>query len=148
MRLLIQRVKRSIVHVDGRVVSEIKKGLSVFVGIGVDDNDEDIRKLAEKLVNLRIFEDDAGKMNLNLAQAKGEVLSVPQFTLFADTSRGNRPGFELSAKPDRARILWEEFNSLLKSLGAEVKKGVFGSHMDIELVNDGPVTIWLDSKSD
>lgn len=145
MRLLIQRVKGAAVYVEGKNISEIHNGLLVLVGIGKDDTPKDLEKLALKLTNLRIFEDDKGKMNLNVTQVNGEVLSVPQFTLYADTTRGNRPGFDLSAEPDRAKEYWERFNSLLAASGINVKRGVFGAHMEVTLTNDGPVTIWLDS---
>ena len=99
------------------------------------------------LSNLRIFEDNLGKMNLSIKQVNQEILSVPQFTLYADTRRGRRPGFDLSAAPDMAKDYWERFNCLLAEDGIGIKKGIFGVHMDVELVNDGPVTIWLDSES-
>lgn len=146
MRILIQRVKRASVTVDGRCVAEIGHGLLLLVGIGRDDQPEEIAPLARKVVNLRIFEDEKGKMNLNVRQVNGQILSVSQFTLYADTRRGNRPGFELSAEPAMAKEYWEEFNNLLQENGADVRKGVFGAHMEVSLVNDGPVTIWLDSK--
>ncbi|MBL7070759.1 MAG: D-tyrosyl-tRNA(Tyr) deacylase [Candidatus Omnitrophica bacterium] len=141
MKIVIQRVKRAKISVDSRLVSEIKRGLLVLVGIGRDDQAGQLDKMARKVVNLRIFEDAQGKMNLNVKQAGGEILSVPQFTLYADTSRGNRPGFELSADPGIAEESWMRFNALLKENGVEVKYGVFGAHMEVELINDGPVTI-------
>ena len=147
MRLLIQRVISAKVIIKGKPVAEIDRGLLVFVGIGKDDGIDDAERMAKKIVNLRIFEDENSRMNLNISQINGKILSVPQFTLYADTSRGNRPGFESSAKPDVAKDYWEKFNYLLESTGIEVKRGVFGEHMQVELVNDGPVTIWLDSKS-
>ncbi len=141
MKIVIQRVKRAKISVDSRLVSEIKRGLLVLVGIGRDDQAGQLDKMARKVVNLRIFEDAQGKMNLNVKQAGGEILSVPQFTLYADTSRGNRPGFELSVDPGIAEESWMRFNALLKENGVEVKYGVFGAHMEVELINDGPVTI-------
>ncbi|NQT23350.1 MAG: D-tyrosyl-tRNA(Tyr) deacylase [Candidatus Omnitrophica bacterium] len=146
MRLLIQRVKNSSVSVNGKKISEIGRGLLVFVGIGKEDNEKDLKKLSDKLIKLRIFEDENGKMNLNVNQAKGSILSVPQFTLYADTRKGNRPGFEFSADPKKAKGDWEKFNGFVEEGGVVPKKGVFGEHMEVNLINDGPVTIWLDSK--
>ncbi len=147
MRILIQRVKNAKVTVEGRKVSETGKGLLLFVGVGKGDDDGDIGRMAGKVVNLRIFEDERGKMNLNVKQAGGMILSVPQFTLYADTRRGNRPGFERSAPPGIAGEYWRRFNDLLRQEGLDVREGVFGAHMEVELINDGPVTIWLDSGS-
>ncbi len=147
MRVLIQRVKRAGVTVDGRGVAETGKGLLLFVGVGREDDAGDIERMAGKIVNLRIFEDERGKMNLNVKQAGGMILSVPQFTLYADTRRGNRPGFDRSASPGTAREYWHRFNDLLRKEGLVVREGVFGAHMDVELINDGPVTIWLDSEN-
>ncbi len=144
MRLLIQRVKSAGVTVGGERMASIGKGLLIFVGVGKEDTARDARRLAGKVSTLRIFEDEKGKMNLNVAQASGQVLSVPQFTLYADLSRGNRPGFEMSAPPDVARELWGEFCGTLREAGLDVSVGRFGAHMDIDLVNDGPVTIWLE----
>jgi len=145
MRVLIQQVKRASVAVDGRRVSCIERGFLLFVGIGRYDNDDDIRHMAKKVLNLRVFPDHNGKMNLSIKDVNGQILSVSQFTLYANTRKGNRPGFELSAEPDRARALWQDFNRLLREGGIDVREGVFGAHMDVELINDGPVTIWLDS---
>lgn len=145
MRVVLQRVKSAKVKVDGPDKAEIGKGLLLFVGIGKDDTNEDIRRLARKVVNLRIFEDRDGKMNLNIKQVQAQVLSVSQFTLFADISKGNRPGFEPAASPGMAKELWEQFNDLLREDHVHVKEGIFGARMEVELVNDGPVTIWLDS---
>jgi len=146
MRILIQRVKSAEVMVKGQCAGTIKEGLLLFVGIGKDDNIEDIERLCRKLINLRIFEDGQGKMNLNIKQVNGEILSVPQFTLYADIRKGNRPGFELSAEPELARAYWSRFNDLLRKEGIPVKEGIFGAHMEVKLINDGPVTIWLDSR--
>lgn len=146
MRILIQRVKSAAVSVDGKIVSEIGKGMLLLAGIGKDDKAEDIEKLAKKVVNLRIFEDEHRKMNLNIKQVEGQILSVSQFTLYADTKKGNRPGFDQSAGPDPAKNLWQRFNILLRNAGIEVKEGIFGAHMEVALINDGPVTIWLDSE--
>jgi len=141
MRLVIQRVKSAKVNVGDQSVAEIEAGLLLLVGIGKDDKLDELQRLARKVLNLRIFEDDRGKMNLNIMQAKGGILSVPQFTLYADMSRGNRPGFELSAEPGMAKEYWEKFNGILKEGGIEVKAGIFGAHMEVELINNGPVTI-------
>jgi D-tyrosyl-tRNA(Tyr) deacylase len=147
MRVVVQRVKAGRVVVNGGEVSAIGRGLVLLVGIGRDDTLEDIERLAKKVLGLRIFEDGAGKMNLNVGQAGGEILSVPQFTLYAETRKGNRPGFEFSADPEMADGYWKRFNSALKGAGATVREGVFAAHMEVHIVNDGPVTIWLDSKN-
>jgi D-tyrosyl-tRNA(Tyr) deacylase len=147
MRALVQRVKNARVVVEGRDSASIARGLLVFVGVGRGDREEDIARIAKKVAGLRIFEDEVGKMNLSVQEVKGEVLSVPQFTLYADTRKGNRPGFEFSADPKTAKDYWERLNSMLKEMGLAVKEGVFGAHMEVELVNDGPVTIWLDSQA-
>jgi len=146
VRILIQRVKSAKVIVEGHNVAEIGKGLLLLVGIGKNDKTEDIERLAKKAINLRIFEDEQGKMNLNIQRINGEILSVSQFTLYADTKKGNRPGFEQSADPQTAKEYLEQFNSLLRHNGINVKEGIFGAKMEVELINDGPVTIWLDSK--
>ena len=118
------------------------------ISIGKDDDVNDIERLSKKIVNLRILEDVKGKMNLNILQSGGEILCVPQFTLYADTRKGNRPGFEMSAAPSTASEYWEKFNARLTQYGVKVKKGIFAADMEVELVNDGPVTIWLDSKEE
>ena len=146
MRILVQRVKRASVTVEGRMEAEIGHGFLILVGIAKDDEAGDLERLSKKLANLRVFEDEQGKMNLNIGQVKGCVLSVPQFTLYADTRKGNRPGFDKSAEPDRARDSWLRFNTMLRGYNVDVKEGVFGADMAVELVNDGPVTILLDSK--
>ncbi|MBN1871222.1 MAG: D-tyrosyl-tRNA(Tyr) deacylase [Candidatus Omnitrophica bacterium] len=141
MRLVIQRVKYARVSVGGKIVSEIGIGFLILVGVGREDSEDDIMRLAKKVSTLRIFEDNNGKMNMNIQNIKGEILSVPQFTLYADTTRGNRPGFEQAAGPRMADELWQKFNNRLKEMGLTLKTGLFGEHMEIELVNDGPVTI-------
>ncbi len=146
MRILLQRVKSADVKVKGTVVACIEKGLLLLVGIGRDDGPGDLEYMAKKIVNLRIFEDEHGKMNLDISQVKGQILSVPQFTLFADTQKGNRPGFARSAGPETAKEYWNDFNNLLRTITVEVKEGVFGADMEVGLINDGPVTIWLDTK--
>lgn len=147
MRILIQRVKGANVSVKDRIISEIGQGLLLLVGIGKDDSIADIEYLAKKITNLRIFEDEQGKMNRDVKQVKGQILSVSQFTLFADEKKGNRPGFDSAADPVKAKDYWEKFNVLLKGNHLEVKEGIFAAHMEVGLINDGPVTIWLDSKN-
>ncbi len=145
MRVVIQRVIRAGVSVEGRTTASIGKGLLLLVGIGKGDTRKDIEYLARKIVNLRIFEDDNGKMNLNIKQVNGEILSIPQFTLFGDIRKGNRPGFDGAASPETAAELWHELNAELRKENIPVKEGRFGAHMQVELVNDGPVTLWIDT---
>jgi len=147
MRVLIQRVKQASVKVDEERVAAIGKGLLLLVAMGKDDAHEDIEFLAGKIPKIRIFGDDNGKMNLDIKQVNGSILSVSQFTLYADTRKGNRPGFDQSAAPDTAEKYWLQFNEAVRSNGVEVKEGIFAADMEVELVNDGPVTIWLDSKN-
>jgi len=142
----MQRVKKARVCVKGREISSIKRGLLLFVGVGKNDTEKDIEYLSKKVINLRIFNDDHGKMNLNIQQVKGQVLSVSQFTLHANTRKGNRPGFDQSAGPAEAKEHWNTFNNLLRTGGIEVREGIFRAQMEIEIINSGPVTIWLDSQ--
>ena len=144
MKLVVQRVKSTRLEVDGRLISEIGKGLAVYVGVGVGDTEAEADRLAEKLVKLRIFEDENGKMNLSVKDVGGEILSISQFTLYADVSHGNRPGFSGAERPDRAKELYEYFSDKVATLGVPVKKGVFGADMQILQHNDGPVTIIYD----
>jgi D-aminoacyl-tRNA deacylase len=146
VRLVLQRVSRASVAVDGRVVSQIGPGLLILVGVGAADTDPSASaaRLAEKVVNLRIFEDDDGKMNRSLGEAGGEALVVSQFTLYADTRKGRRPSWTDAALPDAAEPAVEAFALALEGAGVRVGRGVFGAHMRVELVNDGPVTIQLD----
>lgn len=146
MRILVQRVKSASISVDGCEQASIQNGLLLFVAAGKGDSEEDVSRMAKKTVHLRIFEDEAGKMNLSIADTRGEILSVPQFTLYADVRKGNRPGFEEAEAPRLAEEKWRRFNQLLRDSGISVQEGVFGAHMEVSLVNDGPVTIWLDSK--
>ena len=146
MRLVIQRVKKARVLVAGKISGHIKNGLLLFVGITHADTSEDVDYLVKKVSNLRIFEDDQGKMNISLLQNAQAILSVSQFTLYADLTKGNRPSFGLAAKPEQAMELYKEFNEKLRSLNIQVETGIFGEMMEVDLINDGPVTIILDSK--
>ena len=147
MRLLIQRVKHASVTIDGKVRSRIGAGLLALVGVGNDDGAEDIEYLAGKLTRLRIFDDEAGVMNLDVVQTGGDVLVVSQFTLQASTRKGNRPSYIHAAPEAVSRPLYEQFAArVAELLGREVATGEFGADMQVGLVNDGPVTIWMDSK--
>jgi D-tyrosyl-tRNA(Tyr) deacylase len=146
VRAVIQRVTRASVRVDDRVAGEIRAGLLVLLGVRRTDNPESASYLAEKIVNLRIFSDAVGKMNLSLLDTGGAALVVSQFTLYGDTRAGRRPSFVQAAPPDEAGRLYEEFVRSMRALGVTVETGVFQAHMQVELVNDGPVTILLDSE--
>ena len=146
MRAIIQRVTRARVTVASRVAGEIKTGVLVLVGVGRADTSESVEYLAEKIANLRIFADDAGKMNRSLVEIGGSALVVSQFTLYGDTRGGRRPSYIQAASPEDANRLYEEFVRCLRSFGVPVETGVFQAHMEVELVNDGPVTILLDSE--
>ena len=146
MRLVIQRVSGAAVEVDGAEAAKIDGGLLVLVGVAKGDGEGDAEYLARKTAGLRIFTDEGGKMNLSAGQVTGEVLAVSQFTLLADTRKGNRPGFDNAAPPEEGASLYEHFCAALENLGVPVKKGVFGAHMHVSLVNDGPVTIIMDSR--
>lgn len=145
MRLVLQRVTRAGVAVDGAVVGTIGPGLMVLVGIGHEDTPAIVRALADKTCDLRIFRDAAGLTNLSLMDIGGEVLAVSQFTLFADTRKGRRPSFLGAAPPALGAELYEAYMAALEARGVRVARGVFGAEMAVELVNDGPMTIWLDS---
>jgi D-aminoacyl-tRNA deacylase len=145
MRLLIQRVTRAQVRVAGAPVSAIEQGLLVLVGVGHDDTPPIAEEVAAKCVGLRIFRDAEGRTNLALGDVGGAILAVSQFTLFADTSRGRRPSFLGAAPPELGERLYERFVAALEDRGVRVAKGIFGAEMEVELVNDGPLTIWLDS---
>ena len=148
MRILVQRVRRASVAIDGTVRSQIGAGLLVLLGIGTDDTDEDLEYLAGKLVRLRIFDDEAGVMNRDIVQAGGEILVVSQFTLMASTRKGNRPSYIKAAPEAVSRPLYETFVRRVEELlGQAVPTGRFGADMQVSLVNDGPVTIWMDSKN-
>jgi D-aminoacyl-tRNA deacylase len=146
MRVVIQRVKSAGVEVDGRIIGEIGAGLLLLVGVRHGDNEDDVKYLAEKTANLRIFEDDEGKMNLSLLDTGGSALVVSQFTLYADTKRGRRPGFSEAAEPAQAEKLYLCYADSLSMLGVPVATGRFAAMMEVSLVNSGPVTIIIDSE--
>ena len=146
MRAVVQRVSLSSVSVDNEVVGKIDKGLMVLLGVTHDDTQEDVKYLVEKISNLRIFEDDQDKMNLSLIDVGGELLAISQFTLYGDCRKGRRPNFTQAAKPDIANDLYEKFVKQAKDLGINVQTGSFGAHMVVDIVNDGPVTMIIDSK--
>lgn len=145
MRLVLQRVARASVSVDGTVTGSVGKGLMVLVGIGHDDTPAVVKAFADRTCDLRIFRDDAGLTNRSLMDVGGEVLAVSQFTLYADTRKGRRPSFLGAAPPDLGNALYEAYCTALEARGVRVGRGVFGAEMAVELVNDGPMTIWLDS---
>lgn len=148
MRVVIQRVKSASVEIEEKIVSEINNGLLVLLGIEAEDSQEDIDWLTRKIANLRIFSDENGAMNKSIIDAKGDVIVVSQFTLHASTKKGNRPSFIKAARPEIAIPLYESFViQLEKGIGKKIQTGVFGAMMDISLVNDGPVTISIDSKN-
>jgi len=144
MRCLIQRVSEARVDIDGETVGEIGRGFLVLVCAMADDTEDNAGRLAKKAVNLRIFPDDADRMNKSLLDISGEALVVSQFTLAADTSRGNRPGFSTAAPPEEGEALYLKFCDFVSEHGVRVATGTFGADMKVSLVNDGPVTIWLD----
>src|SRR5690554_4105667 len=148
MRILIQRVLEASVQIEGKIKSKIDKGLLVFVGIENDDNQEDIEFLTKKTVNLRIFDDKNCVMNRSILESDGDILVISQFTLHASTKKGNRPSYIKAAKPDISILIYDKFCSdLSEMLQKQVKTGLFGADMKVSLVNDGPVTIWIDSKN-
>jgi D-tyrosyl-tRNA(Tyr) deacylase len=146
MRVLLQRVTSASVEVNGEIVGRIGRGLLVFLGVGRGDGDEDARKLADRVVGLRVFPDEVNAMNLSLRECGGEILLVSQFTLFAKTSRGRRPSFEGAENAARAEVLYRGFAAELENLGFKPQEGVFGARMRVRLENDGPVTLLLDSQ--
>ena len=146
MKALLQRVTRASVTVDGEKVSQIGRGLVALVGVAQGDSESDARYLADKTANLRIFPDEAGKFNLSLLDIRGELLAVSQFTLLADTRKGRRPSFTQAALPGQAEALFNSFVEIVKTTGLEVSTGRFQQHMLVEIHNDGPVTILLESK--
>lgn len=145
MRAVVQRVNRAAVKADGAAAAEIGRGLMVLLGVKSGDSEGDARYIAEKIAHLRVFEDSEGKMNLSLGEAGGEVLLVSQFTLYGDCRKGRRPSFTLAAPPQEAEPLYLLVAEKLRALGLTVKTGCFGAHMEVEIFNDGPVTLLLDS---
>lgn len=146
MRVVLQRVSQASVTIDQTIVGKINRGFLLLVGICDDDTEADLDYLVKKISQLRVFEDQDGKMNLALAQVDGAILSVSQFTLFANTKKGNRPSFTAAGQPDVAKRLYEQFNQKLAATGITVATGTFGADMQVALVNDGPVTILFDTK--
>ncbi|WNB93300.1 D-aminoacyl-tRNA deacylase [Bacillus sp. NEB1478] len=146
MKVVLQRSKKATVTVETEITGVIEKGMVLLVGVTHDDTEQDADYLAEKIINLRIFEDDEQKMNLSLKDTEGSILSISQFTLYGDTRKGRRPNFMQAAKPKQAKKIYDYFNDKLKSLGVNVQTGVFGAMMDVTFTNDGPVTLILDSK--
>ena len=146
MRALIQRVSQANVKIDGKTISEIKQGLLILVCAMADDNEIKAEQIASKISKIRIFNDENGKMNKSVKDINGEALVVSQFTLAADTSRGNRPGFSYAAHPEKGEKLYEYFTTKLQDMDINCKMGVFGGDMEVSLINDGPTTIWLDNK--
>jgi D-tyrosyl-tRNA(Tyr) deacylase len=142
---LLQRVSQARVSVEGNLVGSIGAGLLVLLGVRPADDETAARRLLERLLQYRIFSDDAGKMNLSLVQVQGELLLVPQFTLAADTAKGLRPGFSAAAPPEQGRRLFDFFVQAARERLGQVQTGVFGAHMQVSLTNDGPVTIWLEN---
>jgi D-tyrosyl-tRNA(Tyr) deacylase len=147
VKAVVQRVSEGRVSIDGQVVGEIGAGLLLLVGIGQEDEDSDLVWMADKLTGLRIFEDDDGKMNLSVTEIGGAVLSVSQFTLYGDCRKGRRPNFMGAARPEQAESMYDRFNGLLRERGVHVETGRFGAMMDVAMVNNGPVTLIVDSRS-
>ncbi|GFN36316.1 D-aminoacyl-tRNA deacylase [Tepidimicrobium xylanilyticum] len=146
MRAVVQRVAEANVKVKGNVVGEISKGLLVFLGVGEDDSEKDLEYMVDKVLGLRIFEDENNKMNLSVMDIGGELLVVSQFTLYGDVRKGKRPSFTSSAYPELAEEIYEQFIEKCREKGIRTEKGVFGAHMEVSILNDGPVTILIDSK--
>ena len=147
MRIVLQRVSHASVTVEEKVIGQIQRGFLLLVGVTHDDTMEDMEYLVRKIVQMRIFEDEEGKLNRSIQDIGGEILSVSQFTLYAETKKGNRPSFSKAAPGDVALEMFEQFNGLLRETGIPVETGQFGADMKVELLNDGPVTILLDSKN-
>ena len=145
MKVILQRVTQASCVVDGKVTGQIKDGYMALVGISADDQEELLEKMADKVINLRVFSDEEGKMNRSLLDVKGDILSISQFTLYADCKKGRRPSFTHAAKPDISSPMYDKFNEILREKGIHVETGIFGADMKISLLNDGPVTIILDS---
>lgn len=146
MRAVIQRAKQASVSVRGKVIGEIDRGFVILLGITHDDTEADVDTLVNKVIHLRVFEDEEGKMNQSLLDQEGSILSISQFTLYADTRKGRRPSFIKAAEPTYANELYELFNEKLKEAGVDVETGKFGAMMDVQLINEGPVTIIIETK--
>jgi D-aminoacyl-tRNA deacylase len=146
MRVVVQRSKEAKVTVDGEITGQISKGFVLLVGVTHDDTFADAEFVADKVAHLRVFEDENGKMNLSLMDVGGEILSVSQFTLYGDCRKGRRPNFMEAARPEHAIEIYEKFNTFLREKGITVQTGVFGAMMDVSLINDGPVTLIIESK--
>jgi D-tyrosyl-tRNA(Tyr) deacylase len=146
VRVVLQRSLFANVKVDGKVTGQIDKGYVLLVGLTHEDTKEDVRYVAEKVANLRLFEDEEGKMNRSIFEEGGSILSISQFTLYGDTRKGRRPSFSEAAKPDVAKPLWDLFNEELRNMNLQVETGIFGAMMDVSLTNDGPVTLIVESK--
>lgn len=146
MRVILQRSLSANVKVDGKVTGQIAKGYVLLVGLTHEDTKEDVSYVAEKIANLRLFEDEEGKMNRSIFEVGGSILSISQFTLYGDTRKGRRPSFSEAAKPDVAKPLWDLFNEELRNMNLQVETGIFGAMMDVSLTNDGPVTLIVESK--
>lgn len=145
MKIVVQRVKRASVT-SKSIHNQIEKGYCLLVGVGKNSTEADIEVLAKKIVNARLFEDENGKLNLNIQQINGAILSISQFTLYAEVKKGNRPGFSQSMRPEDAKILYDKFNSELQKYDIDIQTGEFGTDMDVEIINDGPVTIIYESQ--
>jgi len=148
MRAVLQRVKKANVTIDEKVKGEINKGIMLLLAIGKEDTENDLKYMIEKVMNLRIFEDENEKMNLSLLEIKGEMLIISQFTLYGDCRKGRRPNFMKSEKPDIAEEMYNEFIKKAKEYGIKIESGEFGANMAVDLINDGPVTILMDSKKE
>ncbi len=148
MRAIVQRVTKSRVTVDGQTTGEIEKGLNVLLGVGQEDTDRDIQYLADKIINLRIFEDENGKMNLSLLDTGGALLVISQFTLYGDCRKGKRPSYDKAARPEMAEAVYNSFVNYCRSQNVKVETGKFQATMLVEILNDGPVTLLLDSKKE
>ena len=146
MKVVVQRSLKSSVTVDGKLINKIDKGLMLLVGINVEDTSKDVDWMVNKVLNLRIFDDENGVMNLSIKDVGGSILSISQFTLYADTKKGNRPSYINAMKGEEAIVLYNKFNELLKDNDIHVETGIFGAEMDVHIRNDGPVTIIIDSK--
>lgn len=146
MRAVVQRVTGASVSTEGEVIGKIQKGFMVLLGVGEDDTEDDIKYIADKIIGLRVFEDENGKMNLSIQEVGGEVLLISQFTLYGDCRKGRRPSFDKAGKPEKANELYEKTIQYLRDKGVHTECGKFGADMQVELVNDGPVTLLLESK--